>query len=616
MTPTGQGQRLVPFPLLYAIPLLFCFAVHWLAIRTWFSGDDFAWLGLPLELHGKLADWLDVFFGPRAQGTVRTLSERVYFLTFTSIFGLNALPFRIWVFLTQFVNIALLIGITRRLTGSRWAALLAPMLWCANAGLAVSMGWSSAYNEICCSFFLLASFYCLLRYTETGWRRYWILQWAAFLLGFGALELIVTYPAIAALYTWLFARPYFRRTLWLFIPSALFTAVHFLFVPKTPDPSYRMYFDASIPTTLWKYWTFSTAAGRPEVLDWRPVWLGIALSILIAIGFLLLLRTNVRLTVFCLAWFVLVLLPILPLKNHVTEYYLTMPVIGLAILGAWALVSYPRAAAVLALLYVVVSITDLRVADQYFYERARRMKKLVLGLQAARPDYKGTVVLLGGVDSDLFWSGFFDDPFRLLGIREIFLTPGSEKAIDPHPEWGGIDRFVIPVDHAQELLADNAVVFEVQHEGVEDVTNTYRSIVAAQYAASHKDYVDVGRPRYEGRLGPGWYPIENGYRWMGKTASLKMTGPQSASQRLAISGYCPGAVLEKGPLDLNVLVNGEKVGSKVFKAPGERFAMDLPVPASAAGQSSITVSLEVDHTTTVASDSRALGMIFGTFRIK
>jgi hypothetical protein len=278
--------------------------------------------------------------------------------------------------------------------------------------------------------------------------------------------------------------------------------------------------------------------------------------------------------------------------------------------------SFPRFAAVLAVVYLVVSIADLRLADRYFYERARRMKKLVLGLQADRSDYTGKTVLLSGVDNDLFWSGFFDDPFRLIGIRRIYLTPGSEKAIDPHPEWGGIQRYVLSLDSVMEALADKAVVFAVEQEGVEDITDGYRSIAAAQYAAAHKDFVDVGQPMYEDRLGPGWYPVENGFRWIAKSASVTMAGPQSASQRLLISGYCPGAVVEKGPLELRVLVNGAKVGSKAFMSPGERFALDLPVPVPVAGQASITVTVEVDHTMTVPSDTRALGLIFGTFRIK
>jgi hypothetical protein len=225
-------------------------------------------------------------------------------------------------------------------------------------------------------------------------------------------------------------------------------------------------------------------------------------------------------------------------------------------------------------------------------------------------------VLLSGVDNDLFWSGFYDDPFRLLGIRQIFLTPGSEKAIAPHPEWGGIKKYVLSLDGAIQALSDGAVVFAVQQEGVEDISNGYRAIAAAEYAAAHKDFVDVGKPAYEQRLGPGWYRIENGYRWMGKSATVQLAGPQSPAQRLQITGYCPETLLAKGPLDLTVKVNGERAGSQTLQAPGGRFAVDLPVPAAVVGQTSITVTVEVNRTTTIPSDTRVLGLIFGTFRMK
>src|SRR5947209_14647405 len=108
----------------YGVPVLFCVAVHWIALKMWFYADDFAWLGLRLEIHSP-HDLLDVLFGPRAQGTIRTFSERIYFLAFSSIFGMEALPLRLWTFLTQLVNIALLIRITRRITGSAIAGFLA-----------------------------------------------------------------------------------------------------------------------------------------------------------------------------------------------------------------------------------------------------------------------------------------------------------------------------------------------------------------------------------------------------------------------------------------------------------------------------------------------------------
>ena len=42
--------------------------------------------------------------------------------------------------------------------------------------------------------------------------------------------------------------------------------------------------------------------------------------------------------VFCVGWLLLLLAPVLPLPNHTESYYVTLPELGLAWLGGWALV--------------------------------------------------------------------------------------------------------------------------------------------------------------------------------------------------------------------------------------------------------------------------------------
>ncbi len=95
-------------------------------------------------------------FEPAAQGTIRFWSERGFFLLFEKLFGLDSLPFRLWVFFTMAANLALIAWITLRITGSRIAGFLAPVLWTANTSLTLVMTWTSAYNEALCALFLLA----------------------------------------------------------------------------------------------------------------------------------------------------------------------------------------------------------------------------------------------------------------------------------------------------------------------------------------------------------------------------------------------------------------------------------------------------------------------------
>ncbi len=601
----------------YGIPMLFCLAVHWLDLKMWFWGDDFAWLGMRLDVH-SFSDFLDALFRPHAQGTVRTISERLFFLTFSSIFGLEAPPFRIWVFLTQFANIALLMQVTRRVTGSPAAGFIAPILWSANTGLGLALGWTSAYNEIAFAFVLLLSFRLLLLHIDTGERKYWIWQWVAFLLGFGVLELIVTYPVIASGYTFCCARKYFRKTLLLFLPSIAFTAVHLTLIPKTTDPYYRMYLDSSIFTTLWRYWSYALGALREDPVGWRPTWLGVSLTIAITAALLAFIASRMRRRewspVVLLGWFFIVILPVLPLRNHFTEYYVCVPAIGLSILAAWALVQargyLAPVAFVLAGLYIAVSIAENHVVEHYRYGPSREIKHLITALQRLPKTEVSKKILLAGVDNRFFWSAFSDDPFRLIGLSEIYLVPGTEKNIDPHLEWGGISRFVISSNDAFVALAtDRARVYELQNRQLRDLTSVYRALI-------QPDSVDAGNPIYESRLGSGWYPIENGFRWMSKVASVNLPGPKKAGQRLDVTGYCPAVLVAGGPLRVSFRIGQTKLGDYTLAKPGGDFHFELPLPGELAGRQTVTLEVEVSRTLQTKADPRALGLIFGTFTMK
>ena len=107
--------------------------MYWPGLLAWFQQDDFVWLNLPNQAHG----WdglLRALFQPNAaQGSWRPLSERAFFLVFGVLFGPDPLPYRIWVFLTQFANLALVASIATRLTRSRAAGFWAAILWVATA---------------------------------------------------------------------------------------------------------------------------------------------------------------------------------------------------------------------------------------------------------------------------------------------------------------------------------------------------------------------------------------------------------------------------------------------------------------------------------------------------
>src|ERR1035438_2412316 len=181
--------------------------------------------------------------------------------------------------------------------------------------------------------------------------------------------------------------------------------------------------------------------------------------------------TTARFDQFLAVWFVIVLTPLLPFKNHFTEYYVIVPAIGLSILAAWAIASSRQAltlgvAAALAVGYFTLSIADDHMAEKYHYNNSRRMKYLIKGLESQQKLRLREVVLLSGIDNDLFWSGFCDNPFRLLGIYHTYVVPASANAIQPHPEWGcDTSRFFVNVDDAVPPLRNgHGSVFDLDRK--------------------------------------------------------------------------------------------------------------------------------------------------------
>lgn len=322
-----------------------------------------------------------------------------------------------------------------------------------------------------------------------------------------------------------------------------------------------------------------------------------------------------------LGWFMVMIVPVLPLENHFTEYYVIVPSIGLAMLGAWALSEvrgFTRPLGVaLAALYLMVSITDVHTAEKYYYDRARTVKYLVKGLESLPKAESNKLIFLAGVDNDLYWNAFYPDPFRLIGITQIFLVPGSERNIDPHPEMGGISRFVMePGAAALAIKSGQAIVLGLEGRQLRDVSNVYQKQKARGLDGREVDWVNVADAKYADRLGDGWYPAENGFRWMTQKATLIMERPKKTGQTLKITGYCPAVLVAKGPVQASFRAGNVAIGTANLKTPNEAFELQFNLPPELVGSSTMDVEITVSRTITVAGDTRSLGLIFGTLALQ
>ncbi|HEY6346627.1 MAG TPA: hypothetical protein VIY49_34485 [Bryobacteraceae bacterium] len=598
-----------------------CLALFWRTLFTWFRTDDFGLLGLASTVH-DIPSAGHALFHPIAQGTVRVLSDRLFYIVLYSLFGIAAAPFHIAILLTWFVALGLAAEIGSRIAGSRAAGLLAALLWTVSKVMVGPLAWAALYEVVLLAALALAALYCRIRWLETrapGWQAG---EWILYLAGFGAQEGMVMYPAAAALYTWAVARHDIfkkgeRGVFLLFIPSAIFAAVDLLLIPKIhTETYYRLAVDARLPHTLA---TYLRMAIGPENYASRKI----LLPVLGAFTLWRLWRRDTA-ALFCVGWFLLWLAPVLPLPNHISEYYLAAPLAGLAWLGGWALVAAFRSGRATGLiaagcltLYLANALPAIRDESAWYRERTSRMRLAFRGMEETAYEHPGAGAIFNGVDNDLFQTGFQDNPYRLAGLSGGYLAPGTEEGIVAREDLGGIKGLTISVPQAVEMIRAGQVrVLQIADGPPRDITHSFEAIARAEFLAEHRDFVDVGRPVYAADLGPTWNRIENGFRWMPKSATVQLAGPSSTGQKLYVTGYGPSAALASGPVSLRFRASGVDLGTTHVIQPDRPFQCAFALPDKLVGAYAIEISIEVGKTFREPGDGRDLGMAFGTFAVR
>lgn len=612
-------------------PLLICGALYWRGLRMWFWQDDFAWLGLKLQVH-DFSSFLDAMFAPKAQGTIRPWSERGFFMLFSYWFGLHALPYRFVVFANECANVLLLMLVTRIVTRSDLAGFFAPVFWLFNIGLVMPMAWTSAYNEVQFAGFLLLSIYLFLLYTQTGLTKYYWLQWTTFVLGFGALEINFVYPVLACLYALLFARRYVRSTLPMLGVSAVYVAIDRI-ATSGGSAAGSYYYDlsfnpVSIVATFGQYWNVLLGVtGYANLHGWQPqIIFAIATLFAIAVVFFVFWRgwRHDFVPLFCVLWFVVILGPLLPLHNHITDYYVAAPTTGLAVLAAYGLTVAFRngwvafvPTALLLLLYTYPSVVMINRGLRAYYQRSTSARVLVESVAYAKRIHPNQAILLQGVDDTLFWAAVYDSPFRLFGWNDVLLVPEEKESIHEVPQRGSLDQYFLPSHAALALLqSSRAVVYEDDGRRLENVTQLYTLRASSQPPPPLDSFIDLGVPFYAEQLGPGWYGQEVGYRWASPNAVVYLPGPQSSGQKLYIHGYVTEVMVKTAPLHLALSIDNQAQPVETISTSNTNFMFTYSIPTGCVGHARMEVDVKVDRATMAPGDPRMLGVAFGTFAVR
>jgi hypothetical protein len=165
------------------------------------------------------------------------------------------------------------------------------------------------------------------------------------------------------------------------------------------------------------------------------------------------------------------------------------------------------------------------------------------------------------------------------------------------------------------LNAGTVVVYDASGARLRNITNSYGRTAATALDSRLSRYVDVGNALFASQLGTGWYDLEEAHRWMGKTATLHIGGPESATQELYLSGGVPAELTGHAPLVLKISLDGEALPALYIPQGAESFELSTPVPPRFIHKDDVTVTIDVDRTFTPPGDGRALSLAFGKISI-
>jgi len=393
------------------------------------------------------------------------------------------------------------------------------------------------------------------------------------------------YPAIAAAYALLFGRAYLKKVLPMFLVSAMFVLVHFRFAPPPHDGVYAPNFGGQVFLTFWTYWKWALGPSRPAV----------ALLTCAVPGLLVWsVRAGQRVPLFGVAWFVIVTGPYLPLSGHKMDYYLTVPVAGLALMGASAMAYawrskwiWKAATAACVAVYLGTSLPAAWTITRWHHDRSVRVEDLVLGVADIHAAQPGKIILLDGLDSDLFWSGIVDAPFRAMEIPHVYLAPGSEARLQAPADLEV--KYILPQALALRALQEGrALVYRVDGPALRNVTARYRAMAEGLWKPETPRFINLGDSAFAEYAGSSWDDCAEsylGYRMLRQAATVRIGGPRRPDDRLYIG------VFRVTAFHLGARVDGADLPVEILSRSSELTELGVRLPAELTGKADIEVTL-------------------------
>jgi hypothetical protein len=596
------------------------------ALFCFFAQDDFIWLRVASNSR-SISDVLNAFCHYNGSGFYRPLTQQIYFLINYKLFGLNAMAFHAGNLSVHFINSCLVYFILRSLGKKVNSSWLGALFYGVNSALFSSVYWVSAMSESGMAMFFLLALLTAIAYFKYQRRSYWFYSILFTVLALMSKESAIMIPVIMVL-IYLYLNPQFsvnnsirafRCTYPHFFIVTTYLAVRIFTIGISTNEAYTMSFSG---TTLGRY--IDWAMNRSDIIMslaranfGGELWLlSAAIGLLFYSGILFMIIRHRKETVFALLWFLLALMPVLPLVTHAEPYYLNIALVGIGFLLATALESVGEIKAgilrpVNVLVFVLIISTSVLTirhmqANSWVTGRAMIASSSLEAVKKAYPALpRDAVIDLIDTDTDAYNAYNFGDVFKVYYYN-------SRLKVNFLPAL------------SNDCFNKNHYVFQYYNGTLYDITKQKKLLSIpfkmSLLAGKTESSIDLTTSNCEEQLGKGWYPPEKAHRWMSKRAEVYLRDPglNGDHHEIIMTGFAPLDKFSRKQLLVKLLLDDEMIYHGIIKDPG-RFEIRAPFTKNLSNICYLDIILDqsfVPARLSGSADTRELGLAFNKITLK
>lgn len=375
------------------------------ALTSYYFQDD--WFAFSISKSNNIWDFIS-FFQPRNDVIwFRPLGVQLPFYLASAFFGLNPVPFKIAVIILHFLNSFLIYKVLLYFLKKPYLSAFGAFLYLTSSSHQLLFYWAAVFSFVLAAFFYFGAFLAVLK----GKAKIGLIL---YVLGLLTNELLITLPLVLAMVSCFFKKSVKIRNFFYFILISLFY-IGFRFLFKPTASGYFFINSINQPlVTLRNFFLWSL--NWPEAIqDWFLGFLHLdplfirtftpfatvfsAVTLVFLILFLVLPLISVfsakkwkflKVAVFGLLFFLVVLTPVLIFRSHAFSYYLVVPFFGflLCFLSLFSVfVEYNRLnrkillviIIVFSLLWISSSYLNIRLNKRihWAYKRSKRSNELI-----------------------------------------------------------------------------------------------------------------------------------------------------------------------------------------------------------------------------------------------